>query len=92
MDAPVNSKLTPVSDVEQTTTLQKTGVVVMCAFAFLMLYFLLAGPMVWIEGKMKFPPFSRSVKVIYSPPARIVKSDLEPASSVVKAYVGLFKK
>ncbi len=92
MNAPVNSSLTPVSDTEKTTILQKAGVASMCAAAFLMLYFLLAGPLVWIEGKMKFPPFSRSVKVIYAPLARIVKSDLEPASSIVKAYVGLFKK
>ncbi|MCA9021354.1 MAG: hypothetical protein KDA74_14490 [Planctomycetaceae bacterium] len=92
MNAPVNSNLTPVSDTEKTTILQKAGVGAMCAAAFLMLYFLLAGPLVWIEGKMKFPPFSRSVKVIYAPLARIVKSDIEPASSIVKAYVGLFKK
>lgn len=92
MNTPVNTSLTPVSEVEQTTKLQKAGVAAMCAAAFMMLYFLLAGPLVWIEGKMKFPPFSRSVKVIYAPLARIVKSDIEPASSVVKAYVGLFKK
>ncbi len=92
MNAPVISSLSPDPDVEQTTILQKSGVVAMCAAAFLLLYFLLAGPLVWMEGKMKFPPFSQSVKVIYAPLAGIVKSDLEPASSVVKAYVGLFKK
>lgn len=92
MNAPGKINLSLVFDEEPPTMLQKAGVVAMCTAAFLLLYFLLAGPLVWVDGKMKFPPFSRSVKVVYAPLARIVKSDLEPASSVVKAYVSLFKK
>ncbi len=92
MNAPGKINLSPVFDEKPPTLLQKAGVVAMCTATFLLLYFLLAGPLAWVDGKMKFPPFSRSVKVIYAPLARIVKSDLEPASSVVKAYVGLFKK
>ncbi|QDV17730.1 hypothetical protein Pan153_23840 [Gimesia panareensis] len=64
----------------------------MCLISLLLLYFLMAGPLVWLEGKMKFRPFSRTVKTVYAPLAQVVKSDWEPASTVVKAYVGLFKK
>ena len=71
---------------------QKMGVTGMCAVAFLSLYFLMAGPLAWLEGKLKFRPFSQSIKTLYAPLAQLVRQDVEPASSAVKAYVGLFKK
>ncbi len=71
---------------------QRGGAALMCLMALLLLYFLMSGPLVWLEGKMKFSPFSRTVKILYAPLAQVVKSDWEPASTVVKSYVGLFKK
>lgn len=87
-----DSSETLMPDSEKPTFVQKTGVGAMCLVAFLLLYFVMAGPLVWLEGKMKFGPFSNSVKTVYAPLAQVVKSDLKPASTVVKSYIGLFKK
>ena len=82
-----------IEDIEPRPTLkQKLSVGIMCFSAFLLLYFLMAGPLAWMEGKLKFGPFSQSVKTIYSPLVQVVESDLKPASTVVKSYIGLFKK
>lgn len=86
------SSETLMSDSERPTLVQKTGVCAMCLAAFLLLYFVMAGPLVWLEGKMKFGPFSTSVKTVYAPLAEVVKSDLKPASTVVRSYIGFFKK
>tara|TARA_R110002095_G_scaffold126882_2_gene109964 strand:- start:2027 stop:2443 length:417 start_codon:yes stop_codon:yes gene_type:complete len=80
------------ADVEQPTVVQKAGVSLMCFVTFLFLYFIMSGPLAWMEGKMKFKPFSKSVKTVYAPLVKLVESDVKPASSVIKAYVGLFKK
>tara|TARA_R110002111_G_scaffold185031_3_gene250917 strand:- start:37723 stop:38127 length:405 start_codon:yes stop_codon:yes gene_type:complete len=80
------------TDVEKPTVVQKAGVSLMCIVAFLFLYLIMSGPLVWMEGKMKFKPFSKSVKTVYAPLVKLVESDVKPASSVIKAYVGLFKK
>ncbi len=75
----------------KTTRLQKTFAGAMCFFAFLLLYFLMSGPLVWIEGKMKFKPFTNSLHAIYAPLVLVAKSDLKPASNMIKSYVQLFK-
>ncbi|WP_339735042.1 hypothetical protein [uncultured Gimesia sp.] len=92
MTAPIDSNATLKPDSDKPTFMQKAGVCVMCFTAFLLLYFVMAGPLVWMEGKMKFGPFSNSVKTVYAPLAQVVKSDMKPASTVVKSYIGLFKK
>ncbi|QDV49496.1 hypothetical protein [Gimesia fumaroli] len=91
MTASIDSNSMLKTDTEQPTFVQKAGVGLMCFTAFLLLYFVMAGPLVWIEGKMKFGPFSNSVKTVYAPLAQVVESDLKPASTLVKSYVGLFK-
>ncbi|MCA9017488.1 MAG: hypothetical protein KDA77_19350 [Planctomycetaceae bacterium] len=92
MTTPLDSSLTSIPESEKPTVVQKAGVGAMCFVAFLVLYFVMAGPLVWLEGKMKFGPFSKSVKIVYAPLARVVEEDLKPASTVVKSYIGLFKK
>ena len=76
---------------EQTTCSQKAGVSMMCFVAFLFLYFLMSGPLVWIEDKMKFKPFTRSLHVVYAPLVLVAKSELKPASNMIKSYIQLFK-
>ncbi|QDT41475.1 hypothetical protein Pan241w_15370 [Gimesia alba] len=92
MAAPNDSEAKLIPDAEKPTFVQKAGVCAMCFTAFLLLYFVISGPLAWLEGKMKFGPFSKTVKTVYAPLAQVVKSDLKPASTVVKSYVGLFKK
>lgn len=92
MTAPNDSEAKLMPDAEKPTFVHKVGVCMMCFTAFLLLYFVMSGPLVWLEGKMKFGPFSNTVKTVYAPLAQVVKSDLKPASTVVKSYVGLFKK
>ncbi|WP_145105430.1 hypothetical protein [Gimesia panareensis] len=88
----MNGPVSTFDDHSRPSFRQKAGAAVMCLMSLLLLYFLMAGPLVWLEGKMKFRPFSQTVKTVYAPLAQVVKSDWEPASTVVKAYVGLFKK
>ncbi|MFH1301097.1 MAG: hypothetical protein ABIK07_08545 [Planctomycetota bacterium] len=92
MTAALDSSTSTEPDPEKPTLKQKAGAGVMCFVAFLFLYLIMSGPLVWMEGKMKFKPFSKSVKTVYAPLAKLVESDVKPASSVIKAYVGLFKK
>ena len=73
------------------TRAQKAVAGVMCFVVFLFLYFLMSGPLVWIEDKMKFKPFTRSVRTVYAPLVFVAKSDIKPASNMIKSYVQLFK-
>ncbi|QDT98809.1 hypothetical protein [Gimesia aquarii] len=91
MVSSINSRDVSTTDSAPPTTRQKLAVSMMCLFAFLLLYFMMSGPLVWIEDKMKFKPFTRSVETVYKPLVVIVKSDMKPASSAIKAYVGMFK-
>jgi hypothetical protein len=70
----------------------QAGVALMCLVSSLLLYFLMAGPLVWLEGKFRFRPFTRTVQTVYAPLVHVVRSDWEPASTIVKTYVGFFKK
>jgi len=76
---------------DKPTRSQKAAVSALCFGAFLFLYFLMSGPLIWIEGKMKFQPFTKSLHTIYAPLVLIAKSDMKPASSIIKSYVQLFK-
>lgn len=79
------------SELENPTRLQKMGVCTLCLFSFLLLYFLMSGPLVWLEDKMKFRPFTKSVQVVYAPLVLISKSNVKPAAMMVKAYIQIFK-
>ncbi|QDU10081.1 hypothetical protein [Gimesia aquarii] len=91
MVSSIYSRDVSTTDSTPPTIRQKLAVSMMCLFAFLLLYFMMSGPLVWIEDKMKFKPFTRSVETVYAPLVVIVKSDMKPASSAIKAYVGMFK-
>lgn len=92
MTTEFDSSTTTIPAAETPSLTQKACVSGMCFVAFLLLYLIMSGPLVWMEGKMKFGPFSKSVKTMYAPLAQVVKSDVKPASSVIKAYISLFKK
>lgn len=87
-----DSAVSPVDDRSRPALREQAGAAVMCLLSLLLLYFLMAGPLVWLESRLRYRPFSRTVKTVYTPLAQVVKSDWEPASTVVKAYVGFFKK
>ena len=76
---------------ENPTRAQKAITGGMCFVVFLFLYFLMSGPLVWIEDKMKFKPFTRSVRTVYAPLVLVAKSDMKPASNMIKSYIQLFK-
>lgn len=91
MASSIDSHVASETDSSNPTIVQKMGVCLLCFASFLLLYLIMAGPLVWVEDKMKFSPFTRSVETLYAPLVLVVKSDIKPASSMIKAYVGLFK-
>ncbi|MFK7778823.1 MAG: hypothetical protein QM501_12015 [Gimesia sp.] len=88
---PYDSETKAMSEPEKPTRSQKAGVSALCIGAFLVLYFLMSGPFVWIEDKMDFEPFTKSVHVVYAPLVLVAKSDMKPASNIIKSYIQLFK-
>ena len=60
-------------------------------FGFLVFYLLSAGPIAGIHNVMKVGAFQKAVEVIYAPVVLLVKSNIEPFSSIMKWYVDLFR-
>jgi hypothetical protein len=50
-----------------------------------------AGPVAGIHNVMKIRIFEKAVEVIYAPVVLLVKSDIEPFSSIMAWYVDLFR-
>lgn len=73
------------------TRREKMKATTLCVFGFLMLYLLSAGPVAGIHNVMKIRSFEKAVEVIYAPVVLLVKSDIEPFSSVMTWYVDLFR-
>lgn len=88
---PLESDTITIIKSEKPTRSQKAAVSAMCFGAFVILYFLMSGPLVWIEDKMKFEPFTQSLHTVYAPLVLVAKSDMKPASDMIKSYVKLFK-
>ena len=58
---------------------------------FLTFYLLSAGPIAGIHNVIKVGAFQKAVEVIYAPVVLLVKSNIEPFSSIMKWYVDLFR-
>lgn len=58
---------------------------------FLAFYLLSAGPVAGIHNVLKVGAFQKAVEVIYKPVVLLVKSNIEPFSSIMKWYVDLFR-
>ncbi|MGZ0167938.1 MAG: hypothetical protein ACKVHE_00110 [Planctomycetales bacterium] len=70
---------------------EKVKATTLCVFGFLTLYLLSAGPVAGIHNVMKIRIFEKAVEVIYAPVVLLVKSDIEPFSSIMAWYVDLFR-
>jgi hypothetical protein len=73
------------------TRRQRIGATTLCVFGFLAFYLLSAGPVAGIHNVLKLRAFQKAVEVIYAPVVLLVKSDIEPFSSIMKWYVDLFR-
>ena len=73
------------------TRQQRIVATALCVFGFLTLYFLSAGPVAGIHNVLKIRAFQKAVEVIYAPVVLLVKSNIEPFSSIMKWYVDLFR-
>ncbi len=60
-------------------------------FGFLAFYLLSAGPVAGIHNVLKVGAFQKAVEVIYAPIVLLVKSNIEPFSSIMKWYIDLFR-
>ncbi|NQV24526.1 MAG: hypothetical protein HQ518_09170 [Rhodopirellula sp.] len=76
---------------EQPTRRQKVAALALSVSGFLMFYLLSAGPVAGIHNVLKIRAFQRAVEVIYAPVVLLVKSHIEPFSSIMKWYVDLFR-
>ena len=54
-------------------------------------YILLAGPMAGLHQAIPFKPFRTAIEFFCAPIVWLTKNNLEPLSSFIKAYVGLFR-
>ncbi len=81
-----------VSSVEDPPTRrQRVAATALCIFGFLTFYLLSAGPVAGIHNVLKIRAFQKAVEVIYAPVVLLVKSNIEPFSSIMKWYVDLFR-
>ena len=76
---------------EPPTRRQKMAATSLCVFGFLTFYLLSAGPVAGIHNVLKVRGFQKAVEVIYAPVVLLVKSNIEPFSSIMKWYVDLFR-
>ena len=58
---------------------------------FLVCYVLAAGPMSWVHKVVPFKPFRTAIEYVFAPIVWLTKHNLEPISSMIKAYVRLFR-
>jgi hypothetical protein len=75
----------------QPTRRQRIAVGAVCTFAALAVYVLSAGPMVWIARMVRLKQFDTLLQLVYAPLAFVVKHDLQPLSTLLKWYAGLFR-
>lgn len=76
---------------EAPTRRQKLAASAFCFWGFLVFYLLSAGPIAGIHHVFKVRSFQKAVEVIYAPVVLLVKSNIEPFSSMMKWYVDLFR-
>lgn len=76
---------------KQPTRQQRVAAIALCVVGFLTFYLLSAGPIAGIHNVLKIRAFQRAVEVIYAPVVLLVKSNIEPFSSIMKWYVDLFR-
>lgn len=62
-----------------------------CALVFVIIYFLSAGPMAALHSAFEFKQFRDALEIVYGPLIVLGESDLEPVSSLVRSYIGLFR-
>jgi hypothetical protein len=70
---------------------QKMAATALCVCGFLAFYLLSAGPVAGIHNVLKVGAFQKAVEVIYAPVVLLVKSNIQPFSSIMKWYVDLFR-
>ena len=58
---------------------------------FLVCYVLAAGPMAWLHKAVPFKPFRTATEYVFAPIVWLTKNNLEPFSSLIKAYVKIFR-
>lgn len=59
-------------------------------FAFSVMYALTSGPVAFLHKNIQASPFRDVIEVLYAPIVFVVKNDVEPLATVMKAYIGLF--
>jgi hypothetical protein len=77
--------------VEPPSRRQKMAATSLCVFGFLVFYLLSAGPVAGIHNVMKIGAFQRAIEIIYAPVVLLVKSNIEPFTSIMTWYVDLFR-
>jgi len=70
---------------------QRVLVSLFCGMTFLIIYVLSAGPMAGLHDVFEFEPFRDALEIVYVPVIVLAESDLEPVSSLLKGYIGLFR-
>lgn len=70
---------------------EKMAATTLCVFGFLTFYLLSAGPIAGLHKIVKIGAFQKAVEVIYAPVVLLVKGNIEPFSSIIKWYIGLFQ-
>ena len=78
-------------DGDGATRKQKVQMLVVCVFVFLLVYTLSIGPMAFFHKVFKFQQFQNSLEIVYAPLIAIVNNDIEPLSTVLRWYIGLFR-
>lgn len=73
------------------TRWQRFAATTLCVFGFMAFYLLSAGPVAGIHNVFKVRAFQKAVEVIYAPVVVLVRSNIEPFSSVMKWYIDLFR-
>jgi|GEM_PF-2444205 len=70
---------------------QKLAAAVLSVSGFLAFYVLSAGPMAGLHRVFRFQGFQRAVEIVYAPLVVLVKSGLEPFTSILRWYIELFR-
>ncbi len=59
-------------------------------FGASLMYVLMSGPLAFLHNKVAVGPFRTAIETMFAPVVFIVKNDIEPLSTIMKAYIGLF--
>ncbi len=76
---------------ENPTKKQRVMMAGVCLVAFLIVYVLSSGPMVWLHDVFKFEQFQRALEIVYAPIVFLVNNEIEPFATAIRWYVGLFR-